>query len=63
MKSDPYVGFTAVEQGLIQRSSTLQRGCGGVHSGSSPAQHCFVGDDGADLYIGPICGALTGWWE
>lgn len=59
MKWDPCVGFPAVER----VSSTLQRGCDGVHS-SSPAQHSFVwGKDGADLYIGPICDALTGWWE
>lgn len=62
MKWDPSVGFTAVEQGLIQHSSTLQRGCDGLHSGS-PVQHCFVGDDGEDSCIGPICDALTGWWE
>lgn len=40
----------------------LQRVCDGVHSGS-PAQQCLVGDDGADLCIGPICDALTGWWK
>lgn len=53
--------FHSSGKGLSQHSSTFQRGCDGVHPGS-PAQHSFVwGYDGADLYIGPICDALTGW--
>ena len=50
------------KRGLIRHSSTLQKGCDGAHSGS-PAQHCFLGDDGADSCVGPIFDALAGWFH